>query len=159
MDLDFGTLFIGVLALLACIAPFALDYRSRKNKEANLLQPLKNFAQQHNAQINDYEVCKDFIIGIDKKENSVFFYKQDNAVLQYIDLDTIQTCKVITSHKTMTNAKGNYKVITKLELSFVSTSKAEQIIEFFNADTSPQLFGEVQVIEKWCKIITNQLKK
>ncbi len=161
MELDFGTLSIGILAVIICVLPFVVDYRSRKKKENNLLQPLKKFAQQQNAQISEYEVCKNFIIAIDKKENSFFFYKEekDNIISQFIDLDTIQTCQVITAHKTMTNAKGNYKVVAKLELSFISNSKTERIIEFFDADISPQLNGEIQLIEKWNKLINKQLKK
>jgi hypothetical protein len=159
MELDLGTLLIGFFALLCCIVPFVIDYRSRKKKENNLLQALKKFAQQQNCQINQYDICQKFIIGIDKTKNNVFFYKQekDITVEQSINLADIQTCKVITSHKTMTNARGSYKAVVKLELSFISNSKAEQKLEFFNADISPQFEGEIQLIEKWCKLVNVQL--
>ncbi|AFM06077.1 hypothetical protein Fleli_3765 [Bernardetia litoralis DSM 6794] len=161
MELDFGTLAIGVFALLLCIVPFVLDYKSRKKKENNLLEPLKKIAQQQNCQIGEHEVCQNFIIGIDKGKKSVFFYKEEKGKIteHFIDLATIQTCKVITSHKTMSNAKGSYKVIIQLELNFISKNqgKIEQTWEFFNADVSPKLNGEVQLVEKWCKLINVQL--
>lgn len=161
MELDFGTIAIGIFSVLICVLPFALDYKSRKKKETNLLQPLKKIAQQQNCQISQYEVCENFIIGIDKTKNRIFFYKEgkDKAIERFIDLSSIQTCKVITSHKTMTNARGNYKAIIKLELSFISIdhSKIEQTWEFFNVDVSSQLRGEIELIEKWCKLINKQL--
>ncbi|WP_338813973.1 hypothetical protein V9L05_00680 [Bernardetia sp. Wsw4-3y2] len=159
MELDFGTIAIGVFSLLACILPFILDYRSRKKKENKLLEPLKKIAQQQNCQINEYEVGRNFVIGIDNIEKSVFFYKEEQGkvISQVIDLDIIQTCKVITSHKTMSHAKGNYKVVIKLELSFISNTKTEQTWEFYNADVLPQLNGEVQLTEKWSKLINKQL--
>lgn len=161
MELDFGTIAIGLFSVLACVLPFALDYRSRKNKENYLLQPLKKIAQQQNCQISEYEVGRNFVIGIDKAKNSVFFYKEEkeNAISKSIDLATIQDCKVITSHKTMNHAKGSYKVVIKLELSFISINqgKTEQTWELYNADISPQLNGEVQLTEKWSKLINKQL--
>lgn len=59
----------------------------------------------------------------------------------------------------MSHAKGNYKVVTKLELSFISLhqGKVEQTWEIYNADILPQLNGEIQLIEKWCKLINKQL--
>jgi hypothetical protein len=159
MELDFGTLAIGLFALLCCIVPFVIDYRNRKKKENNLLHSLTKIAQQQNCQINQYDICQKFIIGMDKTKNRVFFYKQekDTTVEQFINLADIQTCKIITSHKTMTDARGNYKAVAKLELIFTSNSKAEQKLEFFNADIFPQFEGEIQLIEKWCKLVTTQL--
>ena len=161
LEIDLGTIITGVLALLICILPFALDYKSRKKKENNLLQPLKKIAQKQNYQINEYEAGRNFIIGIDKAKKNVFFYKeeQDKITERFIDLATIQDCKVITSHKAMNNTKGSYKVVIKLELSFVSINqgKTEQTWEFYNADVSSQLNGEIQLIEKWSKLINKQL--
>ena len=161
MELDLGTLLIGFFALLCCIVPFVIDYRRRKKKENNLLQPLKKAAEQQNFQMNDYEVCNNFIIGIDKLKNIFFFYSQekDNAISKFIDLSTIENCKVITSHKTRSSATGSSKIINKLELSFVSSdkSKAEQTVDIFNADGFSRLNGEIQLADKWSKIVTNQL--
>lgn len=80
MELDFGTLAIGVLAILACILPFALDYRSRKNKENYLLQPLKKIAQQQNCQISEYETGRNFAIGIDKAKKVSFSIKKKKKI-------------------------------------------------------------------------------
>lgn len=157
MELDFGTLAIGILSLIALIFPFVLDYRSRKKKENNLLQPLRKMAEQQNFQLNEYEVCNNFVIGIDKMKNMFFFHSEgkDNSISKFIDLSIIENCKVITSHKTISNSK----VINKVELSFIDKNKTEQTVDIYNADGIFRLNGEIQLANKWCQIITNQLKK
>ncbi len=155
MEFNLGAIIIGIISLLALIFPFVLDYRNRKKKENNLLEPLKRFAQQQNGQINDYEVCENFIIGIDKARNSVFFYKEekDNVISQFIDLNDIQTCKVITSQKTMSNSK----IVDKLELNFMDKNQAKQTINIYTADGISRLNGEIQLANKWSELINKQL--
>ncbi len=161
MELNWGAAIIGVLSLILLMIPFFFDYKKRKKKENNLLQSLKTVAAQQNGQIDDYEICENLIIGIDRTKNNVFFYtkEKNNEISHCIDIADIQSCKVVTSHKTLTNAKGNYKIIDKLELSFIplSQSKIEQLIEFFNMNNSHRLNGEIPFVNKWCTIINNQL--
>lgn len=47
----------------------------------------------------------------------------------------------------------------KLELSFlpIANDKPEIKLEFFHIDVSVQLYGELQSIEKWSKIINDRL--
>ncbi len=55
---------------------------------------------------------------------------------------------------------GNQKMIDRLELCFISKAKdkPEIKLEFFNADVHPQLYGELQTVEKWSKLINGRLK-
>ncbi|HET6245272.1 MAG: hypothetical protein H0V01_02025 [Bacteroidetes bacterium] len=138
--MDLGSAIIGAILIAICIVPFILMSRGRKKREKQILQSLTDIAVQHNCQISQHEFCGDFVIGIDEAKNFVFFHKQrkDRVIEQFIDLAKIQNCKVINSNQTITNKDGNYKVIDKLELSFIpiAKEKTEITLEFFNSDVS-----------------------
>lgn len=160
--MDLGSTIVGAIIIIICIVPFILMSQSIKKRKRQMLQSLTKIATQHYCQITQYEFCGDFIIGIDKIKNFVFFYKKlkDKEVEQFIDLDNIQNCKVINLNRTITNKDGNHKVIDKLALDFIpiSKDKTEITLEFFNSDVSIQFSGELQSIEKWSKLINDQLK-
>jgi len=162
MEMDLGSAIIGAVAIIICALPFVMMSRSRKKREKAFLQSLSKIATQNNCQINQHEIFGNFAIGIDETKNFVFFFRQvkDNEIEQLVDLSEIQSCKVINTSRNFKNKDGNQKVIDKLELSFTPTAKNKPEIkmEFFNADVNIQLYGELQSIEKWSKLINDRLK-
>ncbi len=89
MNLD--NIIIAAIAITICVVPFILMDRSRKKKQKRTLQSLINLANQKNCNISKYEICGDFIIGIDEIERFVFFFKklEDKVVEQFINLAEI----------------------------------------------------------------------
>lgn len=160
--MDLGSIIIGAIILAICIVPFIFMGRNRKKRERNTIQSLVNFANQQNCNISKHEICGDYIIGIDETKKFVFFIKQikENVDKKHINLADIRNCMIDNTSRTVTNNNNNLNVIDKLELSFIPFDKAmnEIKLEFFNADNSMMLVGELQSIEKWVKFINNILK-
>lgn len=160
--MDSGTVVIVISVIAACILLFILAGQSRRKKERNKLQLLVNIANQHDCQISTHEICGDYVIGMDESKKYLFFHKQmKNGVFEHaIDLKDIRSCNVQNSSRSITNKNGNYQVVDKLELRLkpISAQMDEITLEFFNVNVSVQLFGELQSVEKWCKVINDQIK-
>ncbi len=161
--MDLGSTIIGAIAIIICAFPFIMMSRSRKKREKKFLQSLLKITSQNDCQINRHEISDNFAIGMDEPKNFVFFYRQikGQEVAHSIDLGEIQSCKVINTNRTIKRKEGDQKVIDRLELCFIPKvrDKPEVKLEFFNAELSPQLFGELQSVEKWSKLINDQLKQ
>ncbi len=160
--MDLGSAIIGIVFLAACIVPFVIIHINRSSKERKMLELLSDFAKQHQCNLSQHELCGDYVIGIDEAQNFVFFHKKNKVKesTQYIDLADIQSCKTVSTSRTFNGNEGNTKVIERLILVFTShdTTKGNIEFDFYNNEVSAQLYGELQSIEKWEKIIKSQLK-
>lgn len=161
MNLD--NIIIAAIAIAICVIPFILMGRSRKKKQKRTLQSLINLANQKNCKISKYEICGDFIIGIDETKRFLFFYKklEDKVVEQFINLAEILSCRVKNTTRTVAYNNENQHVIDKVELGFIpyDKNKNEILLEFFDADTNMQLSGELQLVEQWFNLTNSYLKK
>jgi hypothetical protein len=162
MNMDLGSTLIGVFSIIIIALPFIIMMNNRKKKEKKALYQLTELAKQNNCQIGQYELFDRFSIGIDESKKIVFFNNQtnDKEIQQAIKLFEIKLCKVINSSRTFNGKGGNQKVIDKLELCFTPkiANQPEIKLEFYNAEVSIQLNGQLQAIEKWSKLINEHLK-
>ncbi|WP_341225588.1 hypothetical protein [uncultured Arcticibacterium sp.] len=162
MDLDLGTIIVGIICTAICVVPFLLMGKSRKKKDQQKLQSLTSTANTHEGRITSYEFCGNFAIAIDNKKGLVFFHKEINGetVLEAgIDLNHIQECRLQSTSISVTKNKENYKMIERLELCFTPLSKGEKEMkwELFSRENNRQLSGELQAGEKWSKLINQQI--
>jgi len=160
--MDLGTALIGAIFLAVCMVPFIIMYYHRVKKENVMLQSLKNIAQQQNCNIDKYELCGDFALGLDENRGFVFFFKQKNeeTVRQFVNLSGVQTCQVAKKTRNQKANKTNELVTIQVELCFTSTNKNndETRFELYNEEVNTQLSGELQFAESWAKQITERLK-
>ena len=160
--MDLGVSIVGAILIAICVVPFIIMSQNRKKKERKTLQLLTNISNQQNCIISQYEICGDFIIGIDETKYFVFFFKQfkGKVVEQYLNLAEIQSCKVKNTVRNVSIKNDSYTVIDKIELNFIMIDKSKKDIsmEFYNTDNSLQLVGELQAVEKWAKIINDSLR-
>jgi hypothetical protein len=161
--MDLGSAIVGIIFLLLCVLPFILMSRSRKKREKILMQSLSKIATDNNCNISQYELFANFGIGVDIEKPAVFFYRKtgESVSEHYVDLKEFLSCKVLNVSRSLTSKSGNQKVIDKLELAFTSADKNKPQIrlEFFDANVTPQLFGELQSIQKWAIQLSELLKK
>ncbi len=160
--MSLSSAIMGAIAIVICVLPFIMLSNSKKKRENKFLESLSKMAAQNKGQIDKHEIVGGFGIGIDKAKNFVYFHRltQDKVVEQTVDLDEIQSSKVINRSRTIRNKDGNQRVIDRLELSFIPTtkSKPEIKLEFFNSEETMRLHGELQSIEKWSNLINDRLK-
>ena|SRR5690606_438004 len=161
--MDLGTALIGAIFLAICMVPFIIMYYHRVKKENKIVQSLKNIAQQQNCNIDKYELCGDFALGVDENRGFVFFFKQknDEAIHQFVNLSETQTCHIVKKTRNPKANNVNTLVIEQLELGFTPIKKnmEETRFELYNEEINTQLSGELQLAEKWAKEITERLKR
>jgi hypothetical protein len=146
-----------------CMIPFFLMTRSRNEREKKLLQSLLNISNQGNCKITLHEISGDLAIGIAEHDNVLLFFKQgkEKETQKFINLAPFQSCRVNNLGRTIKNTDDNYRKIERLELLLEPLDKKQATIslEFYNMEDSFQLDGELQLVEKWEKIINATIKK
>ena len=160
--MDSGTIIIAILFILVCSIPFIIMGRNSKKREKQFLRTLVEIARKNNSKLSDHDFLTHAAIGIDDGANMIFFVKKVNNIEthQLVTLHEIQKCNLITAARNANNEDGFFKIIEKLELAFEHRDKrkADTILEFYNADySSPTLTGELQLAEKWRKIINDKI--
>lgn len=159
--MDSNSLIIGLILLAMSVLPIYFFNLSRKRKQQKVLQSLNNIAGVHNCRISAYDICGDLVIGWDETNKFVFYLRKANEITSelYVDLATVKGCKVINTARTIKHKDGNQKVTEKVELSFTPLNAGNEVKwEFYNEEVNTQLNTELQLAEKWSKLINNQLK-
>lgn len=156
--MDLGTTIIGTVCVAICAMPFVLTNRSKRIKEKEFINSLKNLAKQHDSEITQYETCGNYAIGIDETKKTVSFILKTFEVfkIQFIDLSLIKNCKIDTIYS---SASKNNQVIDQLilNLSAVDKNTPDVLLEFYNSEISYQSYTELESIEKWNKLINDLL--
>ncbi len=158
--MDFSTAIVGIIILSVFIIPVILMTRKNKNKTKLLLNSLQRMANQYQSEIDQYETFNTFAIGIDSLHKQAYFYKDNKRKNEnyHVDLTEIKECKPeVITHK-IKEGKKTSQVIDSVALQLIPTSSNKRILlEFYNADEGLQLNGELKAIEKWSKLINQQL--
>jgi hypothetical protein len=108
-----------------------------------------------------HDIWNNSVIGIDHTMNVLFAIRNtnNNSVCVQANLPEVQKCSVINTRKTNRNKEDSFREIEKLELLFTYTDKNKPVtvFDFYNGgyDTS-SLNGELQLIERWCKIANDK---
>jgi len=157
--MNLGITITSTVLVLLVVTPVVLMQQQQKNKERKLIKALKAFAELNNSSITEYDVFKNFAIGLDKNKNNLFFYKNNASKenSQCINLNEIKSCGVLNSKKpTKKNTLGD---ISRLELVLnpVKNSIDKHTLEIYNETEDFQLNGELEFIRKWEHIINNSL--
>jgi hypothetical protein len=160
--MDTGTIITGAILLAVCILPFLLLGGGKKRKK-QLLQSLSQIAEKQNCKITRHELCGDLAIGLDESANCLFFYKKihDKETAQYAKLSGIRQCKPVSSHRQVNGKDRGHSAPAKFELKLtpVDSAQPDIVLEFFNADDTLQAAGELQVMERWAKIVNERIAK
>ncbi|MFN8348746.1 MAG: hypothetical protein U0X91_27345 [Spirosomataceae bacterium] len=160
--MDLGATVVGIAIIVLCCIPFILISRNSRRRKQALLQGLNDFAKKNNGQISRSDIWNKSAIGIDDTSHRIFFTKEtkEGEVRQMIPLAEVQKCRVATSGRITGQTAVNHKVIEKLELVFTHSERktTETVLEFYSIDSdSLTLTGELQLAEKWCKMINDDV--
>ena len=161
--MDSGTIIVTIIFLAIVIIPISLTGYSRKKKQKNLFLTLTEMAKADNFSLTHHEFCGDFIIGLDETSNQLFFYKkgETNEIAVKINLKDFRNCRIFNSKRGIGSKEDHYDVIDKLELCFYPKDKTNPnvLVEIYNDEhDSLTLSGELQLIEKWDKMLNERMK-
>jgi len=154
-------MIIGIIILLACFLPLILVYIFRKRNEKALLRNLFDIAKGKNCSINQWDLWSNTAIGLDEEKHILFFIRNTNDNLtQEINLSNVTKCKVVSINSSYSE-KGEKDAVGKLELALFSNDKmkSEIRLEFYNTKhDNLTLNGELQLVEKWEKIVEKEIQ-
>ncbi len=110
-----------------------------------------------------YDIWYNTIIGADQDFRQLFFSKKvgEQELDQQILLAEVKNCQINQTSRTLSSPEGDQKITEKLELvfSFKNKDKADAVLVFYDAGTdSLTLAGELQLIQKWNKLVNDTLK-
>lgn len=161
--MDMGTGIIGLAFLLICIALFYILSRGNQKREKQLLKSITDLAAANNAKITLHDTWNNAAIGIDMIAKKLFIIANANVrkILQHINLAEVQRCKVNRVERSVGSKEAADRIIEKIELVFTyyEKNKPDNAVVFY--DTSfemSSLSDEIQLLEKWCKIINDNCK-
>lgn len=160
--MEIGSIAIGAILLGLCVSPFVVLFNHNKLRKNRLLGILKENAASRACQIDEHEHCGDFVIGIDKSHDQVFFCKEikDRFESQCVDMSQIQDCRPDKKSRSVKESHQRRQIIERLELVFVPKDKRESETRFtlYDEDSNSQLSGELQLMERWHRKITTQME-
>lgn len=158
--MNLGITITSTVLVLLVVTPVVLIQQQQKKKSRNLLKALKTLANTHNCSITKYDVFKNFAIGLDKQNNTLFFYKKSSskAIKQHINLNEVKSCGVFNSKKTTHENVSGDTVKLELILNSVESSSNNKSIELYNQTEDFELNGELEIVSKWKHIIHNTIK-
>ncbi len=160
--MDLATALIGSILLILSFSPFIFYYFYNKSRENKLYNLLTSLAQSQSSVITKYEVCNDFIIGLDESSRTLFFCKEskEKKIQKHISLKDVIGCKIVKTSNHVDSKSNGFIAIDFLGLSieYVDERKPVDVLEFYDSSVNHQLSGELQMIEKWKTIISSKLK-
>lgn len=160
--MDLGTITALAVFLLICLILIVIAVRNGRKNEKQFLQAFYRLVETHLCKISQYDRWGNTAIGIDENTGKVFFIRKlgGKEIIQYVNLEEILKCRVISTTRNVSSKEGKITVIDKLELAFTYRDKnsPEIYLEFYNADyESLTLRGELQMAEKWCEIANGRI--
>lgn len=159
--MDFYIIIKGAIVIALCFLPFIYMAMRNKKREKNFFQSLLNKAKQLNCNVTDYEVSGNIIIGLDDTNKELFFLKKinDEERFQHLNLKEIKNLRLNNSNRMTGSEKNPQKVLDKLQLVFTykKAGTPDVTFEFFNSDESLIVNGELKLIEKWAKILDEEI--
>ena len=160
--MDLQSIIIGVIVITLCFFPYVYMTKKGKKRDQQFFQLLLNKAKHLNCNITTHEVLGEIIIGLDDDKKELFFIKRTKTYerLQHLNLNELKSIKLNNLSITVGPKESNQKVIDKLQLVFtpIDSTKKDIIFEFYNSDETLVLNGELQLIEKWAKLLNEKLR-
>lgn len=159
--MDAGSAIIGTILLVMAIVPIMIINYKRVKRDKKTLNILQDNAQKINCKISQQDLSSDYGIGIDEEKNVVFFFKrtEDEVSLQQVDLSKIDTCQAIKQTRTILYKKTADTITDRIELSFTPKKKDQSDIRFvlFDGEIDSQMNGQMQMVDKWSRLISDRL--
>ena len=160
-NMELGNIIFGAITLTICIGPLVIMYYRSVNTNRKMLQSLKEIAQQYNCNIDKHEFCNNSVIGLDKQNKHVFFFKKKEgaSVSQFVNLSEIQDCKAIKRTNATTFKNEDVTLFEKIELKFIPINKNKGEISFeLYGPENRQVNGELQMADRWSAQIAEHIK-
>lgn len=156
-----NSIIVGAIVLICAILPFLLLGREEKKQNKKRLQEFNQFVKENSGNIARIEKWKDRVLGHDRYSDRVFYFFSNSEFTrkEIIDLSKISKLEVEKSYREIDLSEGKVKIVNRVELIFHGRDSRNFSIDFYTNDYDEKaLNGEIQLAEKWCKLIQNDIK-
>jgi hypothetical protein len=161
--MDLATLLIGIGALAVMIVPIFLIQFSNKRKKTKKLNSLKDKAKSLGVVINRQESWNEQLIGIDTMNCKLVVFNniEDISSSNIFDLKDFKNCSLNIERRGGKSKKEQSSVIERINLILQPTnlSTPECKINFYDSTINMSIHNEMEVAEKWEKIICEVIAK
>jgi len=152
--MDVQTTAVTLVLIGVCIAPFYFMNRKNLRYRKIVLKNLSAFASKNSCIVEETDVWGESVIAIDKSNQKLIYsgHATNNGEFKIIDLSEVSSCAILKSD-------DDHGRIKKLALHLALGTKSNAFIEFYSNDRLMPINNELELINKWEKIINNNLKK
>jgi hypothetical protein len=151
--MESSTTIIVVVILALFIVPIVfINWNNARLLKQKIVR-FRSVGADHQLQLSELDVWGQNGIGIDNVSKCVLFAKnigQDEYV-EKIDLNKLKKCEVNKVAREMQSASSIDQI--NLRLIFKDSNRANMLLEFYTISGNLQINGELQLAEKWEKII------
>ncbi len=158
--MDLQAIIIGLVAVALCVLPILYLQIKRKQEKDVLLNSFLLIAAKQQVSVSDYALWDPFFaIAIDQQHKRLLYLSDitDPLRMVQVDLKTVATCIV---EKVSSQVNGNL-IIESIALHLRHRDGAkprESTLLFYQKEMSLNLSGELQLAEKWKRIIDANLQ-
>lgn len=157
------TVFPWLITIVVTLFTILLFWLGWKRKQRKTLSKLKNFATENNCTLNEFDCWDKSLIGLDKTGGGKLFFIRKSPGIKskiIIHLLDIKRCNLIKTERTEKVGRIKISIIDRIQLILTPKNlhNEEISLEFYNTDfDSLTLTGELQLAEKWNKLINDSL--
>lgn len=159
--MDSGTIIIGVIFVVICIAFFMGLSMSQKSRQRKILTDALQLVGIKPEELGEYSMTGNVILGWLASGQEFFFYRKNAKVetssrYSLADLREIKLEKAVKSRPT---PSGNYTYVDgiNLRISFAQQGKPDTYLPLFNQDEDAQVGSELQLGQDWVNKINARL--
>ena len=158
--MDADRIIPGSIIVLVVVIPIVILKLKSTLRKKKITGSLDKLAQQHNTSIVKYDQWNDSAIGLGKDGSHVFVKRIDKHEEkgQAIALSVFNRCSVVNDKAGAAFKEGNFKVTNAIDLELTGKNNQVERINFYRIDKDdPLLTDELELAEKWCKIINESI--
>ena len=158
--MDSERILTGSIVLSLVLIPIIFLKIASYLRKRKIIRLLNELAQKNNAAIHQYDQWNDSAIGLDKTKKQIFRIRSDKRDLQtqVVDLSQVNKWRVINDNSGAAYKEGYFRVTEGIEIELAGANHAGKNIVFYHvASDGPLLADELQLAEKWYRLIDEQL--
>lgn len=156
-------MLIGIGALAVMIVPIFLIQFSNNRKKTKKLNSLKDKAKTLGVDINSQESWNEQFIGIDTMNGKLVVFNniEDISSSRFIDLKDFKNCSLNIERRREKSKKEESSIIERINLILQPTNlnTSESKINFYDSSINMSIHNELELAEKWKKIISKVIAK
>lgn len=158
------SLIFGLVILGLFIIPVVYFQRSQNKTMRELSKSFKRIAVSNGINVSKSDFWDNIYgIGLDDKNNKLLYLKHNNSndVVAVLDVNDVDKCSIekLTEHH---SSKLKHEAVVNhvdLVITHRNGNQSKDLLEFYDESVSPRLNTELELAEKWRKLISSKTAK